>query len=299
MFDSSNWFIDLILSMGWNDFLDILIVATIIYYLLKFLIGTRGWQILIGILIILSLWLIAKFFELKTVVWIFDNIWTVGLFFLIVLFQPEIRKALAKLGEQGFLKDTKFFSTTLQKKSLDEIVRAATFLAERKVGALIVFERNIDLLNYAEGGCVLLDAVISLELIISIFEPKTPLHDGAVIVKRDRLAYAKCVLPLTINPNIPSHLGTRHRAGLGITEETDAVALIVSEERGTISIAVNGELYQDLDPLTLKKMLIELLGIEREKLSKGIAKKVNKKLLDRFKELDKFRERGKDGKDRC
>ena len=276
MFDSFDFVIDIVLSMRWNDLLDILIVSALIYYLLKFLLGTKGWQILIGIMVILSIWFTAKLLDLNTIVWIFNNLWTVGIFLIIVLFQPEIRKALAKLGERGLLGDRAGFYITsfnINKRTVDEVIRASTFLAEHKIGALIVFERNTNLLNYAEG-CTKLDATVSLELLISIFEPKTPLHDGAVVIKDNRISFVKCVLPLTINPDIPSELGTRHRAGLGITEETDAVAVIVSEERGTISIAVNGKLYKDVDPLTLKKLLFDLLGIEKSKDRKPLTKRI-------------------------
>ncbi len=276
MFDSFDFVIDIVLSMRWNDLLDILIVSTLIYYLLKFLLGTKGWQILIGIMVILSIWFTAKLLDLNTIVWIFNNLWTVGIFLIIVLFQPEIRKALAKLGERGLLGDRAGFyinSFNVNKRTVDEVIRASTFLAEHKIGALIVFERNTNLLNYAEG-CTKLDATVSLELLISIFEPKTPLHDGAAVIKDNRISFVKCVLPLTINPEIPPELGTRHRAGLGITEETDAVAVIVSEERGTVSIAVNGKLYKDVDPLTLKKMLFDLLGIEKAKGKKPLTKRI-------------------------
>jgi len=258
LFESLDWLIKIVTSIKWYDIIDILIVAVIIYYLLKFLIGTRGWQILIGIFFILSLWLLAKILQLRTVEWIFDNLWTIGIFLLIVVFQPEIRRGLAKIGETGIFKGL-FLS---RKKVIDEVIRAATFMAERKIGALIVFERTIDLDNYTEG-CVKLNADTSLELLISIFIQQTPLHDGAVIIRDQKIALARCFLPLTINPNIPKNIGTRHRAAIGITEETDAVALVVSEERGEISLAVDGKLYKGLDSLTLRNKLIDLLGIEK------------------------------------
>jgi uncharacterized protein (TIGR00159 family) len=258
LFESLDWLIKIVTSIKWYDVIDILIVAVIIYYLLKFLIGTRGWQILIGIFFILSLWLLAKILQLRTVEWIFDNLWTIGIFLLIVVFQPEIRRGLAKIGETGIFKGL-FLS---RKKVIDEVIRAATFMAERKIGALIVFERTIDLDNYTEG-CVKLNADTSLELLISIFIQQTPLHDGAVIIRDQKIALARCFLPLTINPNIPKNIGTRHRAAIGITEETDAVALVVSEERGEISLAVDGKLYKGLDSLTLRNKLIDLLGIEK------------------------------------
>ncbi|WP_029521167.1 diadenylate cyclase CdaA [Persephonella sp. IF05-L8] len=272
MFDSLQWLIGLIKSIRINDIIDILIVATIIYYLLKFIIGTRGWQILIGLFILLSIWLVAKILHLPTIEWIFDNLWSIGIFILIVVFQPEIRRGLAKLGERGLFR----YSLLSKKKAIDEIIRAATFLAERKIGALIVFERNIDLENYTEG-CVKLNAEISLELLISIFIPQTPLHDGAVIIRDQEIVSARCFLPLTINPNIPQNIGTRHRAGIGISEETDAVALIVSEERGEISLAIDGKLFRDLDPLTLRKKLIEVLEIEKPDLVGKLKNKLSGK----------------------
>jgi len=290
LFEFNLIFSELILSIRWNDILDIFIVAVIIYYLLKFLIGTRGWQILTGIGIVLSLWFFAKLLKLKTVVWIFDNLWTVGIFFLIVLFQPEIRNALAKLGEKGFLGERGFYfnkNSRNSKKVIDEVIRASTFLAEKRIGALIIFERFTKLEHYLEGNYVKLDALVSLELIINIFEPKTPLHDGAIVIRNNRIAYAKCVLPLTINTDIPSHLGTRHRAGIGITEETDAVALIVSEERGTISLAYDGILYSDLDNLTLKKLLMEFLGIETNK--RNITKDLREIIRDKYSDYNPLR----------
>lgn len=259
-----------------NDVIDILLTATLIYFLLKFLIGTRGWQILIGIFIILVVWFFAKSFNLTTISWIFDNLWAVGLFLLIVVFQPELRRGLAKIGEGQFLPSA-FLS---QKKAIDEVIRACIFLAERKIGALIVFERSIDLENYVEG-CVKLNSEVSLELLISIFTPQTPLHDGAVIIKGQKIASVRCFLPLTINPNVPKNIGTRHRAAIGISEETDAIALIVSEERGEISMAINGILYRDLDTLALQERLSVYLGIRRNtwfnKLKRKYKKVIKKK----------------------
>ena len=262
---------EIIKNITWVDIVDILLVATIIYYLLKFLIGTRGWQILLGLFSLLVIWIFAKVFNLTTLSWIFDNIWAIGIFLVVVIFQPELRRALAKIGEGGI-----FTSGFLSKKKvIDEVIRAATFLAERKIGALIVFERNIDLENYVEG-CVKINADVNLELIISIFIPQTPLHDGAVIIKEQKIASARCFLPLTINPYIDKNIGTRHRAAIGISEETDAVALVVSEERGEISLAVGGKLYRNLDALELRDLLSEHLGLYKKNLNifdKSILKK--------------------------
>ncbi len=271
MYDNLRWIIDKISNMGLNDVLDILIVAVIIYQLLKFLSGTRGWQILIGLTFLLSIWLFAKILQLQTVLWIFDNLWAIALFLLIVVFQPELRRGLAKLGEGGIFS----IGNQSQKKVIDEVIRAVTFLAERKIGALIVFERAVDLENYVEG-CVKLNAEVNLELLITIFIPQTPLHDGAVIIKDQKIASAHCFLPLTINPNVPKHMGTRHRAAIGISEETDAVAVVVSEERGEISIAVDGKLLRNLDALSLKQKLTQLLGKHmsiKEQLKRKFKKK--------------------------
>ncbi|NPA52929.1 MAG: TIGR00159 family protein [Aquificae bacterium] len=257
--------------MGFNDILDILIISVLIYQLLKFLSGTRGWQILIGLIFILSIWLFAKILQLPTVLWIFDNIWQIALFLLIVVFQPELRRGLAKLGESGLFS----LGAQSQKRVIDEVVRAVTFLAERKIGALIVFERSVDLENYIEG-CVKINAEVNLELLITIFIPQTPLHDGAVIIKDKKIASAHCFLPLTINPNIPKHMGTRHRAAIGISEETDAIAIVVSEERGEISIAVDGKLIKNLDAISLKQHLIKFLG-QPPPLMEQIKRKFKKK----------------------
>ncbi len=274
MYENIHWILDKIQNMGFNDILDILIIAAIIYQLLKFLSGTRGWQILIGLIFLLSIWLLAKILQLPTVLWIFDNIWPVALFLLIVVFQPELRRGLAKLGESGIFS----LGVQSQKRVIDEVVRAVTFLAERKIGALIVFERTVDLENYIEG-CVKLDAEVNLELLITIFIPQTPLHDGAVIIKDKKIASAHCFLPLTINPNVPKYMGTRHRAAIGISEETDAVAVVVSEERGEISIAVDGRLIKKLDAISLKQNLTKLLGQPqsfREQLKRKFKKKGRK-----------------------
>jgi len=277
LFDNLSWIFDVVGSIRWNDVLDIIIVSVLIYYLLKFLIGTRGWQILIGIFLVLSVWLLARILELRTVEWIFDNLWSVGIFLIIVLFQPELRRGLAKIGETGIFRNL-FLS---RKKAIDEIIRASTFLAERKIGALIVFERSIDLDNYTEG-CVKINGDVTIELLISIFVPQTPLHDGAVIIRDQKIAMARCFLPLTINPNIPKNIGTRHRAGIGISEETDAVALIVSEERGEISLAVDGRLYRNLDSLSLKKKLMDLLEVSPTNRYEKLIKKLSK-TLDKFR----------------
>lgn len=261
-----------------NDILDIFIVAIIIYYLLKFLAGTRGWQILIGLLILLLFWINAKILELKTLEWVFENLWSIGIFLVVVLFQPELRRVLAKLGEKGIFR----FLIPSNKKIVDDVIRSAIFMAERKIGALIVFERSVDLTNYIEDY-VKINAEVTPEIIISIFTPQTPLHDGAIIIKEKKIAFARAFLPLTVSTDIPENLGTRHRAALGISEETDAVALVVSEERGEISLAIDGKIYKNIDVLILRKKLYKLLEIEKPSTFEVLRKKL-KKVKDEAKE---------------
>lgn len=259
-------------TVSYTDLLDIFIVFLIIYYLLKFLAGTRGWQILIGLIFLFSFWMMSKLLKLQTVEWIFDNLWGVAIFITIVIFQPELRKGLAKLGERGLFK----YIGVSSKKVVDDVIRACLFMAERKMGALIVFERNVDLTNYIEGQ-VSIDADVSLELLISIFTPQAPLHDGAVVIRNRKIAYARAFLPLTISTQVPESVGTRHRAAIGITEESDAVAVVVSEERGEISICYDGKLHGNLDALVLKKKLYKLLEIEKPSTFEILRKKLEKK----------------------
>jgi len=243
---------------SYKDILDILGVSVIVYTVLYFLRITKGMQILKGLILIAIVWAIAFFLDLKAVSTIFEKFWTVGLFSLIVIFQPEIRKALTRLGQA-----TKFSpSSSVEERVIERIVRACSFMSERQIGALIVIERNQDLEPLLEG-CVKLDAIVSVELITTLFDPLTPLHDGAVVIKGDRIAYASCVLPLSKSQDIPKKYGTRHRAGLGISEESDAVSIIVSEETGEISVAVGGKLHRNLDPEGLKLLLFKELGVNK------------------------------------
>jgi uncharacterized protein (TIGR00159 family) len=202
------------------------------------------------------IWALSSLLDLKTVSTIFEKLWTVGLFSLVVIFQPEIRKALSKLGQATKLTSSK----PLEERVVERLVRACAFMSERQIGALIVIERNQDLETLLEG-CVTIDAVVSVELLITLFDPLTPLHDGAVVIRGDRIAYASCVLPLSKSSEIPKKYGTRHRAGLGISEESDAIAVMVSEETGEISVAVGGKFHRNLDQELLKSLLLKELGI--------------------------------------
>ena len=242
--------------ISYKDLLDILGASLFVYGVLYFLRITKGIQILKGLILLALIWALASLLDLKTVSTIFEKLWTVGLFSLVVIFQPEIRKALSKLGQATKLT----FSKPLEERVVERLVRACAFMSERQIGALIVIERNQNLEPLLEG-CVTIDAVVSVELLITIFDPLTPLHDGAVVIRGDRIVYASCVLPLSKSSEIPKKYGTRHRAGLGISEESDAIAVIVSEETGEISVAVGGKFHRNLDQELLKSLLLKELGI--------------------------------------
>jgi uncharacterized protein (TIGR00159 family) len=242
--------------LSYKDLLDILGASLFVYGVLYFLRITKGIQILKGLVLLALIWALSSLLDLKTVSTIFEKLWTVGLFSLVVIFQPEIRKALSRLGQATKLTSSK----PLEERVVERIVRACAFMSERQIGALIVIERNQDLEPLLEG-CATIDAVVSVELLITLFDPLTPLHDGAVVIRGDRIAYASCVLPLSKSSEIPKKYGTRHRAGLGISEESDAIAVIVSEETGEISVAVGGKFHRNLDQELLKSLLLKELGI--------------------------------------
>ncbi len=244
---------------GLRDLIDILTVALFIYGIIYFLVETRGFQLLRVLLFAGIFWFLAEIIQLRTLSWMFEKLWTIGLFSIVVIFQPEIRKAIARIGER-----TRVIKlSSLEERTIERIVRACRFMSDRQMGALIVLERSHNVEDTVEG-CVYLDAGVTVELIITLFYPMTPLHDGAIIIRGDRIAYASCVLPLSRTADLPKKYGTRHRAALGISEETDAVAVVVSEETGEISLAVGGKLFRNLDPEQLRDMLTELMGLGDE-----------------------------------
>ncbi len=243
------------------DVVDILIVAFLIYRIFLYLSETRAIQILIGLFIILIMSVFAKFFHLYTLSFIFNNFLTIGIFALIVIFQPEIRRILARMGEKQF---GIFSSEEEAEKVIEEIVRAAATMSQDRIGALIVIEREVNLDNYVEAGTVI-NGEVSKELLVTIFWPGTPLHDGATIVRRSKIYKAGAFLPLSLNPSLPQTVGTRHRAAIGITEETDAVVVVVSEETGAVSVSYTGKLIKNLDPPKLKKVLKGLLVRKSER----------------------------------
>lgn len=245
--------------LTWRDLIDVLAVTFVVYYLLRLIRGTRAVQMLLGMVFVGFLYYAARWFELPTLETILESLLIFLPVAIIVLFQQEIRRALATFGSNpllGLTKQEKVEST------FEEVVVAATALSSRRIGALIVIERTEGLRNYVENGIVL-DAKVSFDLLMNIFTPDAPLHDGAVIVQEDRIAAAACFLPLSNDPNLSKEYGTRHRAALGITEETDAVAVVVSEETGTISIAAEGEMIRELDSRTLRNFLYKHLITER------------------------------------
>ncbi len=241
--------------LTWRDAVDVLAVAIIIYNLLLLIRGTRAVQILLGLVFLGVVYYTAILAELPTLQRILESLLIVLPFAMIVLFQGEIRRALADFGRNPLWGLTKQQQVVA---SFSEIVLAATTLSARRIGALIVIERLHGLRNYIENG-IALDAVASYDLLINLFQPDTPLHDGAVIIQDDRIAAAGCFLPLTPNPELSKEFGTRHRAAIGLTEETDAVAVVVSEETGVISVVFDGEMERDLDSNSLRNALYKYL----------------------------------------
>lgn len=243
------------------DILDISVMSLIIYRLLLIVKGTKAAQMLIGLMVLLLASLASRYLELYTIDWLVQSFWAQIVIAIIVLFQPEIRRALAQMGEAQFLPS---FTSAEELKSLEEIVRASVSLANRKMGAIIVIERETSLKDFIEVGTPL-DAKVSRELLMSIFHPTSPIHDGAVIIKGNRVAAAGCFLPLTLSSDVSRSLGTRHRAGIGLTEETDAVAIIISEETGAISLAVDKHLETKLDMLSLRDRLNNIFASKKVK----------------------------------
>jgi diadenylate cyclase len=255
-------------AIGWRDALDAFLVALILYRLLMAFRGTRAAQILVGLGILVAGALAARRLELATISWLFDTLLASWAVLLVVLFQSELRRALGRLGQGRFLQTLVGSSRAERTELVDEMVTAAATLAARRIGALIVIERTGGLRQYAELG-VPLDAVASADLLESLFLPNSPLHDGAVLVEGTRIAAAGCFLPLSRTPDIARPLGSRHRAALGISEETDAVALVVSEETGRTSLAVDGRIESPIDEGALRRRLYELVAEERSPAPRG------------------------------
>ena len=245
----------------WRDSIDIFLVTIGIYWLLLLIRGTRAIQILVGLIVLIGLSLASEVFQLPTVRLILQNFLGSAVLIIIVLFQNDIRRALARVG-RGFFPTV---SAQQESQMLEEIVRAAQSLVQKRVGALIVLERESALTDQIEAGRVI-DSAVSADLLVALFLPVSPLHDGAVVVRDGRVASAGCILPLAQRDNLPEGIGTRHRAAVGITEETDAVVVVVSEETAGISVVMAGEMVRKLDAPRLRVMLHEILTGETQKL---------------------------------
>lgn len=255
-----------------SDIVEIFIIAVLVYYIMIWFQRSRAWTLFKGIIVIVLFMFAAVLFNLTTILWIADKTLSVGIIAIIIIFQPELRKALEELGKKNVIsRYFKFGSNTggdrFSDRSIEEIVRATVDLAKVKTGALIVIAKDQDLTEYEETG-IRLDADISRQLFINIFEKNTPLHDGAVIIDGDKITAATCYLPLSNSTSLSKDLGTRHRAGVGISEVSDSVVVIVSEETGSISIARDGKLIRYADAATLKNELKKVQAKEEVKSKK-------------------------------
>ena len=256
-----------------TDIVEILIIAFLLYHILVWFKTTRAWTLFKGILVILVFILLAAIFQMNTILWIADKTINVGIIAILVIFQPEMRKALEQLGRKRFISTLFSFDNgkntveRYSKPTVNEMVKACYEMGKVKTGALIVIENDVQLGEYERTG-IELDSILSSQLLINIFEKNTPLHDGAIIVRGNRVVAATCYLPLSDNLALSKDLGTRHRAAVGISEVSDSMTIVVSEETGKVSLAVEGELYRNIDEEFLKKKLSEghLKNVENGKI---------------------------------
>jgi diadenylate cyclase len=256
--------------LDWWDLVDILVVSVLVYEVLKLIRGTRAVQMALGAGVLVALFYGSQWAHLDTVNWVVRNLVSYIVLAVIVLFQSDIRRALAHLGRAPFFRY--FAKPESAEESIEEMVVAASMLSSQHVGAIIAVERQIGLRNYIEGG-IPLDAIMTYDLLVSIFQLDAPLHDGAVIVQNDRIAAAACFLPLTINPKLSKELGSRHRAAIGLTEENDSLAIVISEETGRISLVADGQIERGLDPDALRvrlRALISQVGARRSPMSSRV-----------------------------
>ena len=244
-------------QFGWNDLIEVTIITYLFYRLLLLLRRTQAMRMVWGLVVLGLFGMFANLVGFQTLDWLLSNVYAYIVIAIIVLFQNEIRRLLTQLGRTAYFRSMRRGVID----PIDEIVTAAVGMGANHHGAIIVFEREMSLSQYAEGG-IALDATASYDLCVSIFNPGAPLHDGAVIMRQGRVAAAACFLPLTRNPQLSRELGSRHRAAIGISEETDCVALVVSEETGNISIVFDGQLSRGLDPVALAERLRELLSLD-------------------------------------
>ncbi len=266
----ANWIsrmVSFIPAIRWNNVLEILIISVLIYYILIWIRDTRAWTLLKGIFVICAFVLFAYVFHMDTILWLFQNLISVAIISIFVLFQPELRRALEQLGRKNILASFLNFSgnsaaneqeAKTVEKTKTEIIKACLEMSKARTGALIVIEQDVQLSEYERTG-IFLDSLVSSQLLINIFEHNTPLHDGAVFVRDNRIVAATCYLPLSDNMLLSKELGTRHRAGVGISEVSDSITLIVSEETGMISVAHDGMLFRGLSQEELREQLSTLM----------------------------------------
>ncbi len=252
-----------------GDILEIIIIAVLLYHIMLWIQKTRAWTLLKGLLVILLFWLAASYFKMNTILWLGENVFGFAITAMIVVLQPELRKALEELGNKNLIANALPFDNgrnadnSFTEKTVNEITRACVEMSKVKTGALIVIEQKESLAEYERTG-IDVDGLVTSQLLINIFEHNTPLHDGAVIVRGNRITSATCYLPQTDNGDISKEVGTRHRAGVGISEVTDSVTVIVSEQTGKISITVGGRLERGFDGERLKKRLMELTNLAED-----------------------------------
>ena len=264
--------------LHWTDVVEIIILAFLAYHILVWIKNTRAWALLKGVTVIAVFILIAAFFRMSTILWIVQNVFSIAAIAIVVMLQPELRKAMEELGQKNLFSSILSFDSSKSEdgrfsdRTINEIVKASVEMGKVKTGALIVIERNQSLSEYERTG-IDVDGIVTSQLLINIFEHNTPLHDGAVIVRGNRVVSATCYLPLSDNMALSKELGTRHRAGVGISEVTDSLTVIVSEENGKISVAYNGQLERGLDAERLRTRLSEIqnkpVEDKKRKLWKG------------------------------
>lgn len=261
-------------TIGIGDILEILIIAFLVYYILAWMKTTRAWQLLKGLIVICVVLMLAYIMDMSTILWLAENLLSFAVIAIVVVMQPELRHALEQLGKKNFLPSGVFSDSSkreqeyFSEKTINEIVKASYEMGRARTGALIVIEQNESLRDYERTG-IEVDGIVTSQLLINIFEHNTPLHDGAVIVRGNRITSATCYLPLSDNLDLSKELGTRHRAGVGISEATDSLTVIVSEETGKVSVAYEGQLERGLSSDELKARLQRTLNRQNEEKSKG------------------------------
>jgi diadenylate cyclase len=261
-----------------KDIIEICMIAFVIYQVIKWVEGTRVWMLVKGISVLFTIAIIAMIFQLNTILWIFANTISVGITALLIVFQPELRKALEQLGRKNLFASINIFEEQRDRAEkltidiIEELLKAVNEMSKAKTGALIVVEQDIRLDEYERTG-IHIDAIVSKQMIVNIFEHNTPLHDGAVIIRHNRIVAATCYLPLSENMTLSKELGTRHRAAVGLTEVTDSIIIVVSEETGHISMALGGNLIRNVDTEYLKNKLVyvqkKIVDVNKFKIWKG------------------------------